>query len=92
MRELQKFAGTDGGGDGSGAPSRDGKIPAEKREERRAEERAREQQDRAVLRRHEYWAARQSKTSGELREQWQSDIQGWGNYFQLADRRWEVRL
>lgn len=38
----------------------------------------------------EYWDARQSKTSGELREQWQSYIRGWWNYFQLADRRWEV--
>jgi len=38
----------------------------------------------------EYWDARQSKTSSELREQWQSYIRGWWNYFQLADRRWEV--
>lgn len=39
----------------------------------------------------ELWDARQSKTSGELREQWQNYIRGWWNYFQLADRRWEVR-
>lgn len=39
----------------------------------------------------ECWDARQSKTSEELREQWQSYIRGWWNYFQLADRRWEVR-
>ena len=38
----------------------------------------------------EYWDARQSKTSGELREQWQSYIRGWWNYFQLADWRREV--
>jgi hypothetical protein len=38
----------------------------------------------------EYWDARQSKTSGELREQWQSYIRGWWNYFRLADRRREV--
>ena len=38
----------------------------------------------------EYWDARQSKTSGELREQWQSYIRGWWNCFQLADRRREV--
>jgi retron-type reverse transcriptase len=39
----------------------------------------------------EYWDARQSKSSSELREQWQSYIRGWWNYFQLADRRWEVK-
>lgn len=36
------------------------------------------------------WDARQSKTSRELREQWRRTIVGWWNYFQLADRRWEV--
>jgi RNA-directed DNA polymerase len=38
----------------------------------------------------ECWDARQSKSSKELRDQWQSYIRGWWNYFQLADRRWEV--
>lgn len=36
------------------------------------------------------WDARQSLTSEQLREQWQRYIRGWWNYFQLADRRWEV--
>jgi RNA-directed DNA polymerase len=39
----------------------------------------------------ECWDARQSKSSRELREQWQNYIRGWWNYFQLADRRWEVK-
>jgi RNA-directed DNA polymerase len=39
----------------------------------------------------ECWDGRQSKTSGELLEQWQRYIRGWWNYFGLADRRWEVR-
>lgn len=39
----------------------------------------------------EYWDASQSKTSGELREQWQRYIRGWWNYFQLADWRREVK-
>ena len=38
----------------------------------------------------ECWNARQSKTSSELRKQWQSYIRGWWNYFQLADWRREV--
>jgi RNA-directed DNA polymerase len=38
----------------------------------------------------ECWEGRQSKTSEQLREQWRSYIEGWWNYFQLADRRWEV--
>jgi len=38
----------------------------------------------------ELWEARQNKTSQELREQWQSYIRGWWNYFQLADWRREV--
>lgn len=38
----------------------------------------------------ELWEARQNKTSEQLREQWQRYIRGWWNYFQLADRRWEV--
>ena len=33
---------------------------------------------------------RQSLTSEQLRDQWQSYIRGWWNYFQLADWRWEV--
>jgi len=36
------------------------------------------------------WDARQSLTSKQLRDQWQRYIRGWWNYFQLADRRWEV--
>jgi len=39
----------------------------------------------------ECWEARQNKTSEELREQWQSYIRGWWNYFQLADWRREVK-
>jgi len=39
----------------------------------------------------ECWDARQSKTSEELRDQWQRYIRGWWNYFQLADWRSEVR-
>lgn len=38
----------------------------------------------------ECWNARQSKSSRELREQWQRFIRGWWNYFQLADWRREV--
>lgn len=37
------------------------------------------------------WDARQSVTSEQLREQWRQYIQGWWNYFQIADRLWEVR-
>ena len=36
------------------------------------------------------WEARQSKTSEQMREQWQSYILGWWNYFALADWRREV--
>jgi RNA-directed DNA polymerase len=36
------------------------------------------------------WEARQSKTSEQLRDQWQSYIRGWWNYFELADWRREV--
>lgn len=38
----------------------------------------------------ELWDARQSLTSGELRDQWQGYIRGWWNYFKLADWRREV--
>jgi RNA-directed DNA polymerase len=38
----------------------------------------------------ELWDGRQSRTSEQLRDQWQRYIRGWWNYFQLADRRWEV--
>lgn len=38
----------------------------------------------------ELWNARQSLTSEQLRDQWQRYIRGWWNYFQLADRRWEL--
>ena len=36
------------------------------------------------------WEARQSKTSEQLREQWQRYIRGWWNYFKLADWRRDV--
>ena len=36
------------------------------------------------------WDSRQSKTSEELRQQWKQYIQGWWNYFQLADERQEL--
>lgn len=36
------------------------------------------------------WEARQSKTSEQMREQWQRYIRGWWNYFELADWRREV--
>ena len=38
----------------------------------------------------ELWEARQSKTSKELRDQWRRYIDGWWNYFKLADWRREV--
>lgn len=38
----------------------------------------------------ELWDARQSLTSEQLRDQWQSYIRGWWNYFELADWRREV--
>ena len=51
--------------------------------------------DRAVQRLkervHELWDARQSKTSQQLSQQWQSYIKGWWNYFQLAERQWNVK-
>jgi group II intron reverse transcriptase/maturase len=40
----------------------------------------------------ECWEARQNMTSEQLRKQWRQYIGGWWNYFQLADRRWEVRV
>lgn len=39
----------------------------------------------------ELWNARQSLTSEQLRDQWQASIRGWWNYFQLADKRREVK-
>lgn len=36
------------------------------------------------------WEARQCKTSEQMREQWQSYIRGWWNYFELADWRRDV--
>ena len=39
----------------------------------------------------ELWDARQSKTSQQLSQQWQSYITGWWNYFQLAERQWNVK-
>ena len=51
--------------------------------------------DRAVQRLkervHELWDARQSKTSQQLSQQWQSYIKGWWNYYQLAERQWNVK-
>lgn len=38
----------------------------------------------------ELWDARQSLTSGQLREQWQRYIAGWWGYFQLLENRWDV--
>ena len=38
----------------------------------------------------ECWDARQSKTSEQLRDQWRSYIEGWWNYFKLAQWRREV--
>ena len=38
----------------------------------------------------ECWDARQGKTSEQLRAQWRRYIEGWWNYFQLADWRREV--
>jgi RNA-directed DNA polymerase len=38
----------------------------------------------------ELWEARQSLTSEQLRDQWRDYIQGWWNYYQLAERRWGV--
>jgi RNA-directed DNA polymerase len=38
----------------------------------------------------ELWEARQNRTSAQLRDQWRQYIDGWWNYFQLADRRWEI--
>lgn len=38
----------------------------------------------------ELWNARQSLTSGQLRDQWRNYIRGWWNYFRLADWRREV--
>lgn len=36
------------------------------------------------------WEARQNRTSQQLREQWRRYINGWWNYFKLADWRREV--
>ena len=36
------------------------------------------------------WDARQSLTSRQLRDQWGRFIQGWWNYFGLADRLWSL--
>lgn len=36
------------------------------------------------------WDGRQSKTSGQLRTQWRRYIDGWWNYFRLANWRREV--
>ena len=51
--------------------------------------------DRAVQRLkervHELWDARQSKTSQQLSQQWQNYIKGWWNYYQLAERQWNVK-
>jgi RNA-directed DNA polymerase len=38
----------------------------------------------------ELWEARQSLTSEQLRDQWRRYIEGWWNYFQLAEKRWGV--
>jgi group II intron reverse transcriptase/maturase len=46
--------------------------------------------DKLKKRVSELWDARQSKTSEQLREQWQNYIRGWWNYYQFADWRREV--
>lgn len=38
----------------------------------------------------EIWNAQRNRTSKGLRDEWQSFIRGWWNYFQLADRRREI--
>lgn len=38
----------------------------------------------------ERWDARQSLTSEELRDQWQSYIHRWWSYFRQTERRWDV--
>lgn len=39
----------------------------------------------------ELWDARQPLTSNQLRDQWQKYVRGWWGYFQIVDRRWEIR-
>ena len=39
----------------------------------------------------EIWSARRSKTSQELRDEWRQYIDGWWNYFQLAENRRPLR-
>jgi RNA-directed DNA polymerase len=39
----------------------------------------------------ELWDARQSKTSTELRRQWRQYIDGWWNYYQLAEEAWTLQ-
>lgn len=39
----------------------------------------------------ELWDARQSLKSEELRDQWKAYIRGWWNYFEIIDRRKELR-
>lgn len=38
------------------------------------------------------WDARQSLTSKQLIEQWQTYSIGWWNYFKLATKRWRIHL
>jgi group II intron reverse transcriptase/maturase len=46
--------------------------------------------DKLKKRVRELWDGRQSKTSEQLRDQWQQYIRGWWNYYRLADWRREV--
>ena len=39
----------------------------------------------------EKWDGRRSRTSTELRDEWQRFIRGWWGYFQLAEDRWFLR-
>jgi len=43
--------------------------------------------DRFKARVRELWDARRSRTSEELKEEWQSYVRGWWNYYRLAEWR-----
>ena len=58
---------------------RDGRVSVSPKAQAKLKERVRE-----------IWNARQSGTSVELRQRWREYIEGWWNYFRLADT-WELR-
>ena len=58
---------------------RDGRVSVSPKAQAKLKERVRE-----------IWNARQSGTSVELRKRWREYIEGWWNYFRLADT-WELR-